>query len=233
MCFLEYLCRQRAHSAELLLDEQHARFIFKQLLFAVRHCHKHRVAHRDITLANILCSTTKNPVFKICDFGLSEGWTADENAESFAGVGTLWFMSPEIIARYNRRVDKPYDPRKSDVWSLGVILYAMLLGRFPFLYVTDFNRGERQGSLVGGSSASQSFLMREIEMALRLDPNRLSEEIRSMNFLSKQVQDLLLSMLTLNADDRISLDRILEHPWVNGPLSLTRAKVFTEIFWER
>lgn len=142
-------------------------------------------------------------------------------------------MSPEMIARYTQQgSDKPYDPRKADIWSLGVILYSMLLGRFPLLNIEgDDTTGNytSHSNLVGGSSASLSFLMRRIESALRFDPQRLMTEIDSMKFLSYEVQQLLKSMLTLDADERISLDKLLEHNWVKGPLYYARGRALANI----
>eukprot|EP00210_Caulerpa_lentillifera_P000660 g637.t1 len=236
----DYLCRQRSHSKHLLLSEEHARYVFIQILFGLHYCHGQRVAHRDITLTNILCTKHKNPVIKICDFGLSKGWAAAQDAQSFSAVGSLWFMSPELISRFNQGTsDEPYDPRKADIWSLGVILYAMLLGRFPLLTIDghESNSTTAGGSynshanLIGGSSASLSFLMRRIERALRFDPQRLMNEIDSMDFLSNEVQQLLKSMLTLNADDRISLNKLLEHKWVKGPFHLARGKALASILF--
>lgn len=83
---LEYLCRQRNYSSKLLLSEAHARYLFNQILFGLHHCHENRVAHRDITLTNTLCTKHKHPVIKICDFGLSKGWDAAQEAQSFSAV---------------------------------------------------------------------------------------------------------------------------------------------------
>eukprot|EP00210_Caulerpa_lentillifera_P002182 g2096.t1 len=226
----EYLCRQRNCSKNQLLTEEHARYLFNQILFGLHHCHENRVAHRDITLTNTLCTKRRNPVIKICDFGLSKSWASPQDAQSFSAVGTVWFMSPEVISRFNQGSDKPYDPRKADIWSLGVILYVMLLGRFPFLSV-DSNDDGAASHLMAGSSASLSFLMRNIERALQLDPQRVTTEIDSMKFLSSEVQELLKSMLTLEADERIDLDKLMEHQWVRGPFDLSRGRSFSGIYF--
>lgn len=142
-------------------------------------------------------------------------------------------MSPEMISRYNQRSNVPYDPRKADIWSLGVILYVMLLGRFPFLPVDSNESGTAGHShLVAGSSASLSFLMRNIEHALRLEPQRVRTEIDSMTFLSSEVQELLKSMLTLEAEERIDLDKLMEHQWVRGPFDLARGRAFSSIYFD-
>lgn len=63
--FLDYLTRQRSYSKHLLISEEHARYLFIQILSGLRYCHEHRVAHRDITLTNILCTKHKHPVVKV------------------------------------------------------------------------------------------------------------------------------------------------------------------------
>ena len=63
-----YVCRQNFISKNQLMDEEHARFLFIQILFGLYHCHEHRVAHRDIKFANILCTRSKNPIIKVRSF---------------------------------------------------------------------------------------------------------------------------------------------------------------------
>jgi len=81
---------------------------------------KHRIIHRDIKPSNILCNSKGE--IKICDFGVS-GELINSIADTF--VGTSTYMSPERIQGAQYTV-------KSDVWSLGVSLIELALGRFPF-----------------------------------------------------------------------------------------------------
>ncbi|TDL22144.1 Pkinase-domain-containing protein [Rickenella mellea] len=80
----------------------------------------HRIIHRDIKPSNILCNSSGQ--IKICDFGVS-GELINSIADTF--VGTSTYMSPERIQ------GAPYTV-KSDVWSLGISLIELALGRFPF-----------------------------------------------------------------------------------------------------
>jgi len=80
----------------------------------------HRIIHRDIKPSNILCNSQGQ--IKICDFGVS-GQLINSIADTF--VGTSTYMSPERIQGAQYTV-------KSDVWSLGISLIELALGRFPF-----------------------------------------------------------------------------------------------------
>jgi serine/threonine protein kinase len=82
------------------------------------------VMHRDLKLSNLLLSDKRpNPVVKLADFGLARELHGDEYAKTYCG--TPLYMAPEILAG-NR-----YD-LKSDLWSIGVIIYLFATGRFPF-----------------------------------------------------------------------------------------------------
>ena len=108
------------------MSEKEARFIFKQILSAVDYCHRRHIAHRDLKLANILLDDKKPPRVKICDFGLSRSYDY-EHENCYTIVGTPAYMSPEVLdPKHN---PDGYDPVKADIWSSGVILYAMLRGR--------------------------------------------------------------------------------------------------------
>eukprot|EP00889_Picochlorum_renovo_P003913 jgi/Picre1/30943/NNA_006302.t1 len=117
--------------APLGMRERLARWYFQQLICAVDFCHKLGIANRDIKMDNILlCGTGEHQdLIKLTDFGLSK----DDNAHSPPNtcLGTVVYFAPEII-RVIVDANKEYDARKSDVWSCGIVLYAMVSGKFPF-----------------------------------------------------------------------------------------------------
>lgn len=98
------------------LQETEARFIFKQVLYGLGHCHCRSVLHRDIKLDNVLLDNEKG--IKLCDFGVSK--IIKKHQFIREQCGTPAYIAPEIIA------DEGYEGFFADLWSLGVVLYAML-----------------------------------------------------------------------------------------------------------
>ncbi|KAF9077512.1 kinase-like domain-containing protein [Rhodocollybia butyracea] len=108
------------------VSEPHARGWFRYLLSAVQFLHKRGVVHNDIKPANILLSIKGIPV--LCDFGFSEAYDLSSSTafHSKFSYGTPEYLAPE------RARGIPHDTRKSDVWSLGVTFFEILIGRTPF-----------------------------------------------------------------------------------------------------
>lgn len=105
------------------LDEHTIKRIFTQLMFALDYIHniKH-IAHRDLKFENILLDRFCN--IKLVDFGLSHSFT-EGKPHLITGCGSLSYISPEMLNK------KPYTVA-SDLWSAGVILYAMIVKKLPF-----------------------------------------------------------------------------------------------------
>lgn len=157
------------------LTESEARRFFQQIISGVEYCHKHMVAHRDLKPENLLLDENAN--VKIADFGLSncmrDGWFLKTSC------GSPNYAAPEVIS------GKLYAGPEVDIWSCGVIVYALLCGTLPF------------------DDESIPYLFRKIKGGLYILPSYLSD-------LSK---DLISKMLVTDPLKRINMDEIRRHPW--------------------
>lgn len=163
-------------------DEREARKLFQQIVNGVDYCHRKGVAHRDLKAENILLDDNGN--VKIADFGFS----------SFVGVnsatgllytqcGTPEYCAPEIISSGSQT---GYDGMKADAWSIGIILYALLVGRLPFLAPTI----ERLFDLI------------------------LNENVPKYPLnISMEAKDLLDKLLVKDPQMRYNLTMVKKHPW--------------------
>ncbi len=101
--------------------EESGRYLFTQLLDAVEHMHSRNIAHRDIKLENVLVDS-KDMTLKVADFGYAAQGT--EQLRSYRG--TFTYMAPEI------KEGRTYDGKQADLFSVGVVLFILIRGIFPF-----------------------------------------------------------------------------------------------------
>lgn len=157
------------------LSESEARRFFQQLLSGVEYCHKNTIAHRDLKPENLLLDQDSN--VKIADFGLSncmrDGWFLKTSC------GSPNYAAPEVIS------GRLYAGPEVDIWSCGVILYALLCGTLPF------------------DDESIPYLFKKIKGGLYILPSYLSDESK----------DLISKMLITDPVKRITVDEIRQHPW--------------------
>jgi serine/threonine protein kinase len=104
------------------LPEPEAARIFSQIVEAVGYLHKNGIFHRDLKTENVMIDSGKK--IKIIDFGFSVKAEPMQRLNLFCGTPN--YMSPEIILK------KDYYGGPSDIWALGVLLYVICAGHFPF-----------------------------------------------------------------------------------------------------
>lgn len=158
------------------LSEDESRHFFQQIIAGVDYCHTNRVVHRDLKPENLLLDQERSSI-KIADFGLSNIMRDGQFLKSSCGSPN--YAAPEVIQRHW------YAGPEVDVWSCGVILYAMLCGVLPF------------------DDENISSLYRKIIDCCYMLPSHLSVEAR----------DLITSMLKADPMQRITIGEIRRHPF--------------------
>ena len=104
------------------LTEDEIKQMFRQICEGLNYCHERNIVHRDVKLENILLDEKNN--IKLIDFGFSINITPDKKLNIFCGTPS--YMAPEIAGKIL------YKGAPTDVWSLGIILYILVCGTFPF-----------------------------------------------------------------------------------------------------
>ncbi|EPX70602.1 PLK protein kinase Plo1 [Schizosaccharomyces octosporus yFS286] len=107
-----------------LLTEPEVRFLMLQILGALKYMHNKRVIHRDLKLGNIMLDESNN--VKIGDFGLA-ALLMDDEERKMTICGTPNYIAPEIL--FNSKEGHSFEV---DLWSAGVVMYALLVGKPPF-----------------------------------------------------------------------------------------------------
>ncbi|CAM9176610.1 unnamed protein product, partial [Hapterophycus canaliculatus] len=168
------------------LDEGEAQRIFQELLEGVEYMHGVDIVHRDIKLENVLLGGNGRTNAKLVDFGFSAHVKNRRLLHVFCGTPS--YMAPEIIKR------QEYEGKPVDIWSLGVVLYAMLCGCFPF-------SGPRYPELYKNISKGV---------------------FRLPDWLSPTAISLIRGMLATEPTRRFTLRQVCAHPWALPARSLGR-----------
>ena len=113
----EYIKHRHPLPVETAVD------IMKQLAAAVRHAHQNNIIHRDIKPQNILIDKRGN--VKITDFGIATALTATTITDTNSVLGSVHYISPEQIKGSQAT-------KKSDIYSLGIVMFELLTGRLPY-----------------------------------------------------------------------------------------------------
>jgi len=161
-------------------SEGDARGILRQIIKGIDHFHSYGICHRDIKLENILLST-KNFHVVISGFDLSVSLEGD--SPQVTRCGTLPYMAPEVLS------DTEYTPA-CDIWSLGVVAFAMLTGCYPF---HSGNRNSREARILSGDYDTAVLERRHISIGAR-------------NFIAR--------IFAVDASERPTAAELLRDPWL-------------------
>lgn len=162
------------------LTEPDAKRVIKQIAEGLRYCHGRCITHRDIKLENILLDTQSN--IKIIDFGFSTCVPNDKKIKIFCGTPS--YMAPEIVRKTE------YCGPPADIWAVGVLLFTILCGQFPY-------RGATDEELYGKICKADYHIPAEV-----------------LAYLSPEATDLIAKLFSLNAEDRPTSKQLLQHPWL-------------------
>jgi len=196
------------------LSEKISKFLFRQIIEGIQHIHSKNIVHRDIKLENILIDL--NNRIKICDFGI--GIMLDsENDLIHEQCGTPMYMAPEIIL--NSKKDG-YKGFPVDIWSAGIALYIMLSGMLPFSYrKSDSDNKEMNNSLSLSKHHNNNY---ELQYSI------INKNPRKIKKISSEAKDLLKGLLNKDPNKRLTIEEILNHPWLKKEKNCKKYKLFTK-----
>ena len=173
------------------LSETEAAIFYTQLIKGLSFIHKHNIVHRDIKPENLLLK--ENNILTIIDFGLSNQY--QPGGLLLTPCGSPCYAAPEmILGRY-------YSGLMVDIWSSGIVLYAMVCGYLPF---EDKNNDKLYKKILSG----------HFEIPDRLSPN---------------CKDLITKILKVNPKKRIKLEEIMKHPFLKNGMEWYN-NIFSEYF---
>ncbi|CAD8083530.1 unnamed protein product [Paramecium primaurelia] len=165
------------------LNEKLARYLFNQILDALSYMHKNNVIHRDLKLDNILFINNTKFQIKIIDFGLAYLSGTGVPFDEPLNVGTILYIAPEILSGKLKKINFCLD-----IWALGVILYYLIFGEYPF----------------NGKDNAETFLL--ISQGIIKFPRQVSFELIT----------LIRELLNPNHESRIKLQDLQKNKWVLG-----------------
>ncbi|XP_051195527.1 serine/threonine-protein kinase GRIK1 [Lolium perenne] len=161
------------------LGEDTSRKYLRDIISGLMYLHAHNIIHGDIKPDNLLVTSTGN--VKIGDFSVSQIFEDDDDM-LWRSPGTPVFTAPECCQ------GSAYHGRAADTWAVGVTLYCMITGRYPFLGDT----------------------LQETYDKIVNDPVEITAD------MSPELADLIQRLLCKDPAERITLQAAAEHPWVAG-----------------
>ena len=167
------------------MGEEYGRFFLGQMMEVVSYMQGKGVVHRDLKLENILVDDMMN--LKVADFGFAT-YKKINKLQSYRG--TMTYMAPEI------KEGKTYDGKQIDMFSVGVILFIIIQGIFPF---KEAKKDEYFYNLI-----------------LKGDLDTYWKKVGGQG-LSPEFKDLILRMFSYDGSKRPTVDEVKAHPWMAKP----------------
>ncbi|XP_012055453.1 PREDICTED: serine/threonine-protein kinase fused [Atta cephalotes] len=174
---------------EVRLSEERAQVIACDLVSALYYLHSNRVMHRDLKPQNVLLEA--NGITKLCDFGFARSMSTGTHVLTSI-KGTPLYMAPELVEEY------PYD-HNADLWSLGCIVYELVVGSPPF----------------------QTYSILHLIKLIRF------EEIKWPDFISSICKSFLQGLLQKDPSQRLTWPALLQHPFVKDRIVIVDGTVPT------
>ena len=175
---------------------KHAKLLFLKIVECVQFCHRNNICHLDLKPANFVFDKDFN--IKIIDFGFSEFITdSKEKIKEFKG--TLDYASPEILEK------KEYNGFKSDIFSLGHIIYNLVVGRSDFTSARKSDRYYKY--IIENKDNNYEKYCKEIK--------------KHENFeFSDDFKELYEKMITYDPENRLTIDKILSSSWLKEIINM-------------
>ncbi|XP_071482218.1 tribbles homolog 2-like [Diadema antillarum] len=162
------------------LREREAAPLFRQMVEAVAHCHAHGVVLRDLKLRKFVFKNEERTEVVLEGVEDAHILESPDNDSLSDKHGCPAYVSPEILL-----TNGSYSGKAADVWSLGVILYTMLVGRYPF------------------HDSDPAALFTKIRLGQYQLPDSMSTQAKSV----------IHSLMRVDPSERLTAEEILQHPW--------------------
>lgn len=158
------------------LDEDNIKYIIRQITDALKYIMDNNIVHRDLKPQNILINN--NLAIKLCDFGFAREFKGTLLTETICG--SPLYMAPEILNNHKYNL-------KSDIWSLGIIMYEMFMKDHPF-------KANNMADLINKLNSNKPILLN--------------------NDINEKCKELIYNLLIIDYKDRIEWDEIFTNEWI-------------------
>jgi Ca2+-binding EF-hand superfamily protein/tRNA A-37 threonylcarbamoyl transferase component Bud32 len=179
---------------EGVYSEARAAIVLRQLGLALQHIHSRGIVHCDLKPENLLLlSPESSSDVKLCDFGLARLIDPDDGLTG--AQGTVAYMAPELFS------GEPFS-KEIDLWGLGVIAYILLAGFHPF---DPYGTAD------------------EAEFEKRIRSGEYSFDEEDWGSISTEARGLISALLEPRPEKRLTIEELLDHPWISGGRASTTA----------